>query len=402
MRSLPPHAAHVSSDASVIFWTTSRWMPHAEHAYSYVGMSRVYGRAKIGQNPGMDEHKHARILLQGPTPDLDELKKILEPVGYLNVHASGEFSEAVAAYDETAPDLVILDVSVQEGLDALELLSQRMPEGHAVPILALAPGADSMMRLRTLARGAKDFLSTPLEATEVLTRVGNLLENRFLQLQVNGDVGNRLDYLVDDIARARTRSLEEIQVELLERFARTAEYRDMPTGSGHRERVAALSKLIAIQLGFSEDRADLIARAALLHDVGKIGVSESIWQKPEQLTPEEFEQVRTHTRIGADILSEGRSPLLWLAEEIAHTHHERWDGNGYLGLAGDAIPVAGRVVGLADAFDALTSNRPYREARTLAQAIEEIYRESGHQFDPAVVRGFESVRRSPEFSTLFG
>lgn len=350
----------------------------------------------------MDEHKHARILLQGPTPDLDELKKILEPVGYLNVHASSEFSEAVTAYDETAPDLVILDVSVQEGLDALELLTQRMPEGHAVPILALASGADSTMRLRTLARGAKDFLSTPPEATEVLTRVANLLENRFLQLQVNGDVGNRLDYLVDDIARARTRSLEEIQVELLERFARTAEYRDMPTGSGHRERVAALSKLIAVHLGFSEDRADLIARAALLHDVGNIGVSESIWQKPEQLTPEEFEQVKTHTRIGADILSEGRSPLLWLAEEIAHTHHERWDGNGYLGLAGDAIPVAGRIVGLADAFDALTSNRPYREARTLAQAIEEIDRESGHQFDPEIVRGFESVRRSPEFSALFG
>jgi putative two-component system response regulator len=349
----------------------------------------------------MDEHKHARILLLGPPAELDELRKVLEPVGYINFRTSTDLAEVVAVYDESSPDLIILDVSAQEGFDALEQLVRRMPEGRSVPILALAPGTDSMMRLRIVAKGAKDFVSSPVEATEVLTRVANLLENRFLQLQVFGDSGDRIGYLVDDVARARTRSLEEIQRELLERFARTAEYRGVPSAAGHRERVAALCKAIATQLGFSVDRADLIARASLLHDIGTIGVPESVWQKPSGLTPEEFEQVKTHTKIGADILSQGRSPLLWLAEEIAHTHHERWDGTGYLGLVGEAIPIAGRIVGLADAFDALTSDRPYRKALSVALAVEEIERESGHQFDPQVVEAFAAVREWPELSSLF-
>lgn len=347
----------------------------------------------------MDEHKHARILLLGPPHELDELRKVLEPVGYINLRGSTDLVEAVSVYEGSSPDLVILDVSVQEGFDVLERLVGRMSEGEPVPILAVAPGADSMMRLRALAKGAKDFLSWPLEATEVLTRVANLLENRFLKLEVLGDSGNRIEYLVDDIARARTRSLEEIQIELLERFARTAEFHEV--APGHRERVAALSRLIAVHLGFSEERADLIARASVLHDVGKIGVPESVWQKPARLTPEEFDQVKTHAGVGAGILSHGRSPLLWLAEEIAHTHHERWDGNGYLGLAGEDIPITGRIVGLADAFDALSNDRPYRKARTRAQAIEEIERESGHQFDPQVVKAFTAVRETPEFAAVY-
>ncbi|MCJ7831942.1 MAG: HD domain-containing protein, partial [Actinobacteria bacterium] len=308
--------------------------------------------------------------------------------------------QVIASYDESTTDLVIIDIEMPSGMQALEHVRARIPQDDPVPILALL-GPDPQERLRALAKGARDFIAKPVEVTEVLTRVEAALETRFLQLQLLGDRARRIDFLVDDVARARTHSLEEIQMELLERFAQTADYRDSPE-VGHRERVADLSGMIAAEMGFPAERADLIARAALLHDIGKIGIPESIWRKPDRLTPEEFEQVKEHTEIGAGILSEGRSPLLWLAEEIAHTHHEHWDGNGYLGLAGEAIPVAGRIVAIADAYDALTHDRPYREARSEEVALGELGRESGYHFDPKVVDAFLQVRATPEFRALYG
>ena len=342
--------------------------------------------------------KHSQILIVAGEPERADLTGALEPLGYVNLRSTHDAGAIIAFYDQAKPDLVIVDIDMPSGSQALEQLRDRIPEDDPVPILCLTE-ADPQKRLRALGRGAKDFIAKPIEHTEVLTRVATVLETRFLQLQVLGDHARRIDFLVDDVARARTRSLEEIQVELLERFAKTAEYGDLP-GFGHRERVANLSRMIATELGFPTERADLIGRAALLHDIGKIGIPESIWSKPDRLTPEEFERVKAHTKIGADILSEGRSPLLWLAEEIAHTHHEHWDGNGYLGLAGEAIPVAGRVVAIADAYDALTHDRPYRKARLEEEAIEEIDRESGHHFDPKVVEAFMEVRETAEFKEL--
>lgn len=343
--------------------------------------------------------KHSHILMLAGESELAELTGALEPLGYVNLRSTHDAGAIITLYDQAQPDLVIVDVDMPSGVQALEQVRARIPEDDPVPILCLID-IDPQKRLRALGKGAKDFIAKPIEHTEVLTRVATVLETRFLQIQVLGDRARRLDFLIDDVARARTHSLEEIQVELLERFAKTAEYRDSPE-FGHRERVADLSRMIATQLGFPSERADLVGRAALLHDIGKIGVPESIWSKPDRLTAEEFEQVKAHTKIGADILSEGRSPLLWLAEEIAHTHHEHWDGNGYLGLAGEAIPVAGRVVAIADAYDALTHDRPYRKARLEEEAIEEIGRESGHHFDPKVVESFMKVRETAEFKELY-
>jgi putative two-component system response regulator len=349
----------------------------------------------------MDEEalKYSQILMVAGEPELAELTGVLEPLGYAHLRSTYDAGAIIALYDQAQPDLVIIDIDMSAGLQALEQVRARIPEDDPVPILCLTD-PDPQKRLRALGKGAKDFIARPIEPTEVLTRVATVLEARFLQLQVLGDRARRIDFLVDDVARARTRSLEAIQVELLERFAKTAEYRDSPE-LGHRERVANLSRMIAIELGFPTERADLVGRASLLHDIGKIGVPESIWSKPDRLTPEEFEQVKSHTKIGADILSEGRSPLLWLAEEIAHTHHEHWDGNGYLGLAGEAIPVAGRIVAIGDAFDALTHDRPYRKARLQAEAVAEIERESGHHFDPDVVEAFLEVRGTEGFKELY-
>ena len=166
--------------------------------------------------------------------------------------------------------------------------------------------------------------------------------------------------------RERTRELEEAQIEIIERLAIAAEFRDDNTGQ-HTQRVGQMSALLAKQLGLPDAQVSLIRRAAPLHDVGKIGVPDTILMKLGKLTAEEFDVVKTHTVIGARILSGGKFPLLRLAEEIAFSHHERWDGDGYAAIGGTDIPLAGRIVAVADVFDALTQQRPYKPAWPVAR-----------------------------------
>ena len=181
--------------------------------------------------------------------------------------------------------------------------------------------------------------------------------------------------------RERTAELEETQIQILERLALAAEYRDDDTGE-HTKRVGRMSAQIAQALGLPQAEVELIRLAAQLHDVGKIAIPDSILLKPGKLTNEEFEFMKTHTALGSKMLSGGRFPLLQRAEEIALIHHERWDGTGYMHLQGEMIPVSGRIVTVADVFDALTSERPYKKAWPRDQAIEEIQGQSGRQFDP--------------------
>jgi putative two-component system response regulator len=182
--------------------------------------------------------------------------------------------------------------------------------------------------------------------------------------------------------------LEETDTEILDRLAHLAEYRDDETGQ-HGRRVGLISSVIARYLGLLEDHVELIRWAAPLHDAGKIAIPDHILRKPGSLTPEEFEIIKTHTTIGAKILSGGHSPVLRMAEEIALSHHERWDGTGYpQGLRGEAIPLPGRIVALADAFEAMVGSRIFRRARPIEQAVQEIKGCAGTQFDPRVVEAF--------------
>jgi response regulator RpfG family c-di-GMP phosphodiesterase len=188
--------------------------------------------------------------------------------------------------------------------------------------------------------------------------------------------------------------LEESRLEMLRRLALAAEYRDYETHR-HTERVARTAFMLAEKLGLPAGEAGLIRQAASLHDIGKLAVSDSILLKPKKLSAEECEQVKVHARAGAAILGGSRSAVLRLAEEIALTHHEWWDGTGYPeGLAEDAIPVSGRIVALADVFDALTHVRPYKRAWPVAQAVQEIHRLKARQFDPAVVEAFAQIDKS--------
>jgi putative two-component system response regulator len=188
--------------------------------------------------------------------------------------------------------------------------------------------------------------------------------------------------------------LQTARLEDLERLALVGEYRDDDTFR-HTERVGRSAELVAIELGLDSDRAWTIRRAAPLHDVGKIGIPDAILLKPGALTPEEFDVIKTHTTIGQRILGKSHAPVLSMAAEIAATHHERWDGNGYpFGLRAHEIPIVGRIVAVADTFDAITHTRPYKTASPITQAVAEIERCSGSQFDPDVVRAFKRVEHT--------
>lgn len=198
--------------------------------------------------------------------------------------------------------------------------------------------------------------------------------------------------ILEHRVKARTADLEEAQLEILERLALAAEFRDDETGQ-HTQRVGRTAAILARALDLPSEQVKLIQGGAPLHDMGKLGIPDEILRKPGKLTVEEFEVMKTHTTIGAQILSGSRFPILQMAEEIALTHHERWDGTGYAGLAGERIPLSGRIVALADVFDALTNDRVYRKAMPLEEALTEIELQRGRHFDPEMVDAFLQIIR---------
>jgi putative two-component system response regulator len=195
--------------------------------------------------------------------------------------------------------------------------------------------------------------------------------------------------ILEGRVRERTRELEATRLEVLERLALAAEYRDDVTGQ-HTKRVGETSGTLARALKLPDEQVELIRRAAPLHDIGKIGIPDPILLKRGQFTPEEFEVMKTHTTIGAKIQAGSVYPLLQMAEIIALTHHEKWDGTGYAGLAGGAIPLPGRIVAVTDVFDALTHSRPYKPAFPVERALEIIRDGAGKHFDPVIVETFVS------------
>lgn len=312
------------------------------------------------------------------------LEGILQEEDFNFYRSITDSPQTIPVFLEYQPDLILLDLQmpVMDGFEVMKQLQACISPDDLVPILVLTANITPEAKRRALAEGALDFLTKPFDPTEVILRIKNLLQTRYLHVQLQDQ--NRL---LDQKVRERTAELEETQIEILERLALAAEYRDDITGE-HTKRVGNTAAQIAQALGWSQEDVELIRRAASLHDVGKIAIPDSILLKPGKLTPEEFEQMKTHTTIGAKMLSGGRFRLLRLAEEIALTHHERWNGTGYFGLGEEAIPVSGRIVAVADVFDALISERPYKKAWALADAIQEIECQSGIQFDPRVVSAF--------------
>ncbi len=343
----------------------------------------------------MDEAaiRAARILIVDDQPtNVDLLERMLGRSGYTNLISTTDPRQVLSLVAETRPGLVLLDLQMPY-LDGFQIMEQLAPhmQGTYLPVLVLTADITPESKRRALSMGAKDFLNKPLDRTEVLLRIHNLLETRLLHLELQHQ-NQFLEVKVSD----RTRQLEAAQKEILVRLARAAEFRDDDTGH-HTERVGRLAAAMAERMGLDHVQVELLRQAAPLHDVGKIGIPDGVLLKPRKLSSEEFEQMKTHTGMGAKILSGSHHPLLQLAEAIAHTHHERWDGTGYPhGLKGEEIPLPARIVSVADVFDALLHERPYKPAWSIAETLAEIERQKGRLFDPRVVDVFMAVIQSEE------
>lgn len=341
------------------------------------GMAEVHAPAELGG---------ARILLVDDDHTvLRMLSRLLRASGYTDVHLAPTAEEAMALLPELRPDLLIVDLNMPaaDGFAVLRFVHETVPRSTYFPVLVLTGETDEQTKHRALRAGARDFLTKPFSPAEVGLRIRNLLETRFFYRALQ-EHNARLEAEV----QKRTAELRDAHLDILARLAQAAELRDDDTGQ-HTHRVAELSTRIAVELGLGAEFVTMLRRAAPLHDVGKIGIPDAVLLKPGRLTTAEFEVIKGHTRIGARLLSSGRTDALRMAEEIALSHHERWDGTGYPeGRAGETVPIAARIVAVADVYDALTHDRVYRPAWPVGEVITKIHADAGTHFDPAVVEAF--------------
>jgi putative two-component system response regulator len=321
------------------------------------------------------------VLIDDEPINLRWLATLMQQAGFQTITTLTDGRKLAALMDEMPPDLVITDLHMPgfDGFAVLEVLQPQIMQ-ERLPVLMITGDNSADVRHRALASGAKDFVTKPFDSIEVSLRVKNLLETRILFKDLQKQNRTLLESTT-----GQTRELESTRIEMIERLAMAAEYRDQSTNQ-HNQRVGELSARIAEAIGLTTEDANLIRRAAALHDIGKIGIPDGLLRKPGRLTASEQRVMRTHTTIGARIVGGSHIPLLKLVETVAVSHHEHWDGSGYpKGLSGDAIPLPGRIVAVADAFDALTSDRPYRSALTMEDAIEIMKKESGQHFEPRLV-----------------
>jgi two-component system response regulator RpfG len=293
-------------------------------------------------------------------------------------------------------DLVLTDFKMphMDGVEFTRWLRQ-IPTCADVPLVVITCFNDRAVRYRALDAGATDFLSKPIDHFECRARCRNLLRLREHQAIVR----DRARWLEDEV-RATTEALALREKETLLRLARAGEYRDLDTGN-HVLRVARYARLIADTLSLDPPWSQILECAAPMHDIGKIGIPDRILLKPDRLTRDEWEIMKTHSRIGYEILHDSPSQFLRMGATVAYAHHERYDGSGYpQGLVGDAIPIEARITTVADVFDALCSPRPYKSAWTIEAAASYLYNERGRQFDGNCVEAFLLNRLRVEATAL--
>lgn len=300
------------------------------------------------------------------------------PISFLNP------VEALTWCEANEADLVLLDYMMPE-MDGLAFLSsfRAMTGKETVPVIMVTAVTEKDIRHQGLEASANDFLTKPVDKVEFQARVKNMLTLRKAQVEL----ASRAEWLAAEVKKA-TEELVASELELIHRLSMAAEFRDPETGA-HILRMSNYSKLIAKNLGLSESEQDLILTAAPMHDIGKIGIPDNVLLKPGRLDADELVIMRRHAELGAKILNNSHSPMTQAAAVVASTHHEKYDGTGYpRGLKGEEIPLYGRIVAVADVFDALTSARPYKKAWSIADAKQYIIENSGSHFDPRCVEAF--------------
>ena len=306
---------------------------------------------------------------------------------YRVTFASSGAETLLAAQASPQPSLILLDV-VMPGMDGYEICRHLKTDLRTrdIPIIFLTAQNDVSNEEVGLKLGAVDYLHKPCHPAIVRQRVRIHLELHNQNLALEARV------------RERTRELEETRIEIVRRLGRAAEYRDNETGT-HVIRMAQYCHRLALAVGVPDAQAELILIAAPMHDIGKIGIPDHILLKPGKFNDEEWAIMQGHTLIGAEIIGQHNSELLAVARSVALTHHERWDGKGYpYGLAGEAIPIEGRIAAICDVYDALTSIRPYKKAWSSEDSVAYIVAESGKAFDPVLVELFQTLL--PEFAKI--
>lgn len=312
---------------------------------------------------------------------LDQITSLLKSSAYTKVHSASSFQAAMELYLASPPDLIIL--TPLTGLSLNELgtkLSNFSPDISIPPVLLITEHKDDTPAIDGI---IKDFIKLPAPDSEILFRIHHLLST-FLSFKEL----NTYNQSIITAIELRSQELKESQIEIIECLGYAAEFRDSETGM-HTIRVGHYSQCLALALGMSAREAEHLLYSAPMHDVGKIGIPDKILLKPGGLEASEWEVMKRHSAIGESILNRSSNKLLQQASIIALSHHEKWDGNGYPnGLKGSDIPLYGRIVAIVDVFDALTMERPYKEAWPIPKAVDLITSEAGKHFDPALVQLF--------------
>ncbi|ACA87582.1 response regulator receiver modulated metal dependent phosphohydrolase [Shewanella woodyi ATCC 51908] len=319
----------------------------------------------------------ATVLVVDDTPEnIDVLAGVLRDLYKVKVARNGEIALKITR-SPSPPDLILLDV-MMDGIDGYEVCRQ-LKEDHStrhIPIIFVTAKIAQEDEVKGFELGAVDYISKPISPAIVLSRVKTHLalynQNRELDRKV----------------LEKTQEISDNQLKVVQRLGRAAEYKDNETGM-HVIRMSHYTYVLALATGMSEKDAETLRVAAPMHDVGKIGIPDSILQKQGKLDEDEWQVMLTHAEIGAEILGDDSSEMLSIARTVALSHHEKWDGSGYpYGLKGEAIPMVGRIVAIADVFDALTSIRPYKQAWSVDEALGLLKEESGRHFDPSLVTLF--------------
>ena len=326
--------------------------------------------------------KNSLLVVDDTPENIDVLCGILGADYTIKIANNGQLALKIAAAQH--PDLILLDV-MMPGMDGYEVcrqLKQNDATRH-IPIIFVTARGEVADETLGFEMGAADYITKPVSPPIVHARVRAHLA-----------LSNQRRYLEHLVAERTSelehsnRQLETTHLVMLQQLGRAADYRDNETGM-HIVRVGNFSKLLGLASGFLESQAELLMYASMMHDIGKIGIPDHVLLKPGKLTEDEFGIIKKHPEIGAQIIGDHDAEVLKMAKQIALTHHEKWDGQGYpYGLSGENIPIVGRVVAIADVFDALTCIRPYKRAWSIESALELIVKEAGRHFDPALVKLF--------------
>ncbi|MEI6207861.1 MAG: HD domain-containing phosphohydrolase [Desulfuromonadales bacterium] len=318
------------------------------------------------------------------------MEAILTPLGY-KVFLAHDGMEALEAVKENTMDLILLDAMMprMDGFETARRLKSD-EDTQIIPIVMVTDLSRVEDKVKALEAGVDDLLTKPVDKSEVRSRVASLLkvkayndQMRNYQKDLEAELAARTHQLREAFEKIKLSSLDTIY-----RLSKAAEYKDEDTGA-HIVRMSNYSAVIARKMGLTERAAESLLYAAPLHDIGKIGIPDKVLLKSAKLDPEEWDIMKKHPVMGAKILEKADTVFIRLGEIIAMTHHEKWDGSGYpKGLKGKEIPLVGRIVAIADVFDALTSKRPYKQPFPIEKALAIIREDSGSHFDPAVVDAF--------------